>query len=31
MMGQNKPGGPLAGGFPNLMTSGGIIGSDPSL
>lgn len=31
MMGQNKPGGPLAGGFPNLMTSAGIIGSDPTL
>ena len=30
-MGQSKPG-PLGGGFPNIMTSGGMqIGSDPSL
>lgn len=31
MMGQNKSGGALGGGFPNIMTSGGMIGSDPSL
>lgn len=30
MMGQNKTG-PQGLGFPNLMTSGGMIGSDPSL